>query len=329
MVKYWSSKPTSGVRFPLISMNSRLFVINKSIFTNILSITIISLLFFMNDFFIGNNFGQRLLLASALGFTLYWTCSIFIFLFKRSLYKSFTIVIQRYWKRTLYLFWILELYLFGIYVYLILVAPTEVEWLLDQPQLFTSKWWDGNIFFNKLLPVLCCILLVIECSFILLNGSMLLVYLLSLLITVSLLLVIFSDLTQTFLYSIYFSGLSWDFDLDNNVWALTTGIDKTRTTTQYIFLITLLKFWHTVFIVGVWLVTTMFLVQSPYIGQGAFAANKQNFFFLYGFAFIWVLFLYKFFSNYSYEYVYQWFFVNNWILLLNNSIFLDTIKCLI
>lgn len=71
MVKYWSSKPTSGVRFPLISMNSRLFIINKSIVTSILSIIIISLLFLMNDFFIGNNFGQRLLLASALGFTLY------------------------------------------------------------------------------------------------------------------------------------------------------------------------------------------------------------------------------------------------------------------
>lgn len=283
----------------------------------------------MNDFFIGNNFGQRLLLSSGLGFTLYWTCSIFIFLFKRSLYKSFTVVIQRYWKRTLYLFWCLEFYLFGIYLYLILVAPTEVEWLLDQPQLFTSKWWDGNLFFNKILLVLLVILLVIECSFILLYGNMLLLYILSLAITTLLLIIIFSDLTQTFLYSIYFSGIYWDFDMDTNTWALMTGIDKTRTVTQYIFLLTLLKFWHTVFIVGVWLVTTMFLVQSPYIGQGAFAANKQNFFFLYGFAFIWVLFLYKAFANYSYEYVYQWFFVNNWSILLNNVVNFDSIKCLI
>jgi hypothetical protein len=28
----------------------------------------------------------------------------------------------------------------------------------------------------------------------------------------------------------------------------------------------------------------MFFLQSPYIGQGALAANKQNFFFLFGFA---------------------------------------------
>ena len=329
MVKYWSSKSTSGVQFPPTSMNLWLTKFNKPLFFNILSGGFLILLFLVNDFFVGNNFGQRMLLASSLGFTLYWTTSIFVFLFKRSLYKSFTVVIQRYWKRTLYLFWLIELYLFGIYMYLILVAPTEVEWLLDQPQLFTSKWWDGNVFFNKLLPIFVSIVLIIECSFVLLFGNMLFLYILSLLITLLLLVVTFSDLAQTFMYSVYFSGLSWEFDGDSGIWSLATGIDKTRTSLQYTFLITVLKFWHTVFIVGVWLMTTMFLVQSPYIGQGAFAANKQNLFFLYGFAFIWILFLYKWFSNYSYEAVYQWFFINNWQVLLNNFIFIDSVKCLL
>jgi hypothetical protein len=329
MEKYWSSKPTLGVRFPPASMLWRLIYVNKTYFFNIISLSLIVLLFMVNDFFIGNNFGQRLVLASALGFALYWTTSIFVFLFKRSLYKSFTVVIQRYWKRTLYLFWLLEFYLFGIFVYLILVSPTEVEWLLDQPQLFTSKWWDGNIFFKRLLPTLVIILLVIECSFILLYGNMLVLYVVSLLITVLLISISYSDFTQIFLYSIYYSGASWDYDLDNNMWFLGNTIEKTRTISHYIFLLTLLKFWHTVFIVGVWLMTTMFLIQSPYIGQGSFAANKQNFFFLYGFAFLWILFLYKFFSNYSYESVYQWFFVNNWSIWLNNNVYVDTLKCLL
>lgn len=328
MVKYWSSKPTSGVRFPPTSMTTINF--KSSTITKLLSIFFASALVIMNDFFTGSSFSQKVLLGLGVGFAIYWTVSIFVFIFKRSLYTSYTVVIQRYWKRTLYLFWLLELFLFSIYVYLILVAPTEVEWLLDQPQLFASKWWGGSLFFNKLLPVLAIILLSIISGFLLLNGNLLALSIASLAITLLVTLVLFSDTAQTYMYSVYFSGLSWNFDLDSGVWAINSTIDKTRTTTQYMFLITVLKFWHTVFIAGFWLVSAMFLIQSPYVGQGMFASNKQNFFFLYGFAFIWTVFLYKSFSNYLYEAVYQWFFVNPWGLSLSSlSSLCDPILCLL
>lgn len=318
MVKYWSSKPTSGVRFPPTSMNVfklKLSFINVS---NMLALLLLTLISVINDWFTGNSFSQKILLILGIAFAMYWIVSIFVFLFKRSLYTSYTVVIQRYWKRALYLFWVLELFLFSIYVYLILVASTEVEWLLDQPQLFNSKWWDGNLFFNKLLPILGVIILTIVSQYVLFNGGRLLLLLLSLAITSLLASTLFSDAVQTYMYSIFFSGLSWTFEVESNLWLLDGSMDKTRTVTQYMFLITLLKFWHTIFIVGVWLVSVMFLTQSPYTGQGVFAANKQNFFFLYGFAFIWLCFLYKSYNNYSYEYVYQWFFVNPWGLGLSS-----------
>lgn len=312
MVKYWSSKPTSGVRFPPTSMNFITKYFNLPNIVNYTTVLLLALLVLTNDFFTGSSFSQKILLGLGVGFAIYWTVSIFVFLFKRSLYTSYTVVIQRYWKRTLYLFWALELFLFSIYIYLILVAPTEVEWLLDQPQLFASKWWGGSMFFTKLIPVLSILIISIIMGFVLLNGNFLYIYLLSLALTLLIGSILFADTSQTFMYSVYFSGLSWDYDLDASSWLLSGEVDKTRTTTQYMFLITVLKFWHTVFIAGFWLVTVMFLLQSPYIGQGAFASNKQNFFFLYGFAFIWTCFLYKSYVNYSYEYVYQWFFVNPW-----------------
>ena len=330
MVKYWSSKPTLGVRFPPTSMIFSFFNFNTKKLTNIFSIVFIFLILLMNDFFTGSNFSQKVLLGLGIAFSIYWTVSIFVFLFKQSLYKSFTVVIQRYWKRTLYLFWVLELFLFSIYTYLVLIAPTEVEWLLDQPQLFLSNWWDGTLFLNKLLPILLIILLNILISYLLLNGNMLFLTAVVNIITVLLSSVLFSDTAQTIAYSVYFTGLTWDFDLDSGVWALNTSVDKTRVITHYIFLITLLKFWHTVFIVAFWLITVMFFLQSPYVGQGAFSSNKQNFFFLYGFAFIWTIFLYKSFMQYSYQYVYQWFFVNPWGVTLSSiSDLFEPIKCLI
>lgn len=330
MVKYWSSKPTSGVRFPLTSMISIISNFNVKITSKILSTTILAILALSNDLFTGSSFSQKILLGLGVGFAIYWTVSIFVFLFKRSLYTSYTVVIQRYWKRALYIFWLLELFLFSIYVYLILVTPTEVEWLLDQPQLFTSNWWDGTLFFNKLTPILSIILLVIISSYALVNLNFLLLTILSLVITALVTGVLFSDVAQVYMYSVYFSGLSWQFDLDSSLWLINGEIDKTRVVTQYMFLITVLKFWHTVFIAAMWLVSVMFLLQSPYVGQGMFAANKQNFFFLYGFAFLWLLFMYQVFANHSYEYVYQWFFVNPWGLSLTSlaSLF-DPLRCLL
>lgn len=330
MVKYWSSKPTSGVRFPLTSMINIICNFKVKFALKLLALATLTLLALANDLFTGSSFSQKVLLGLGVGFAIYWTVSIFVFLFKRSIYTSYTVVIQRYWKRALYIFWLLELFLFSIYVYLILVTPTEVEWLLDQPQLFSSNWWDGVLFFNKLIPIISIILLVIVSSYVLINLNFMLLLVLALVITTLISSVLFSDTAQVYLYSVYFSGLSWQFDLDSSVWLINGEVDKTRVVTQYMFLITVLKFWHTVFIAATWLVSTMFLIQSPYVGQGMFAANKQNFFFLYGFAFLWLLFLYQVFANHSYEYVYQWFFVNPWGLSLNSltSIF-DPIKCLL
>lgn len=310
MVKYWSSKSISGVRFPPTSVNFTLFRVSRSILPKLTFFLLACFLYTSSDLLLGGSFSQKLVFTSCLGLAIYWVVSIFVFLFKRSLFTSYTTVIQRYWKRALYLFWALELFLFGIYLYLVLVAPTEVEWLLDQPQLFKSAWWWGVLFFNKLLTILAVVLLSIVLSFTLVNGNRLFFTATLLFITLLLSSVLFTESAQSLLYSIYFSGVSWSFDLDSGLWALGSSVDKTRVITQYVFVVILLKFWHTLFIVSFWLVSVMFSLQAPYTGQGAWAANKQNFFFLYGFAFIWVCFLFKTFNNYLYEYTYEWFIVS-------------------
>lgn len=87
-------------------------------------------------------------------FIFYWVSSIFIFLFKSGLYSKTTSVIQRFWKRTLYLFWSLELFLFFIYSWLILIAPSEVEWFFDHSQLYLVAYVQGSSLFSQILTTL-------------------------------------------------------------------------------------------------------------------------------------------------------------------------------
>jgi hypothetical protein len=71
MVKYWSSKPTSGVRFPPTSMIFNFFNFNTKKITNIITIIFMLLIILMNDFFTGNSFSQKLLLGLSAIFAIY------------------------------------------------------------------------------------------------------------------------------------------------------------------------------------------------------------------------------------------------------------------
>ena len=68
-------------------------------------------------------------------------------------------MIQRFWKRALYLFWLLEIGLFMIYLFLSLISPQEVSYMLDNTQLFLSYGNDLSSFFRSLLRPLFTILI--------------------------------------------------------------------------------------------------------------------------------------------------------------------------
>jgi hypothetical protein len=88
---------------------------------------------------------------------------------------------------------------------------------------------------------------------------------------------------------------------------------ENRAINNYTWLVVILKFWHTVFIVIFFLFTLMFLTQVGSVYHGIYASLLQNFIFLYLFSFIMYHFLIKSYMNVLYEYVYSWFFVNKFI----------------
>lgn len=104
------------------------------------------------------------LLGSSFFFCLYWLWSVFLFLFKKERYGRFTTFAQRFWKRSFYLFWLLELFLFSFYIYLYFIAPSEVMYIFDERILllpaYTFQSWQ--IFLSTSLVLIglgCCLYL--------------------------------------------------------------------------------------------------------------------------------------------------------------------------
>ena len=104
-------------------------------------------------------FLRNFLFGLSFFFIAYWLVSIFTYLLKKSRYGVFTRVIQRFWKRALYLFWLLEVSLFCIYLFLTVISPQEVSYMLDNQQLFFLYNNNFGAFFASLLKPLFIILL--------------------------------------------------------------------------------------------------------------------------------------------------------------------------
>lgn len=236
----------------------------------------------------------------------YWLNSTFIFLYKKAQYGIFVTSIKRFWSRALNLFWLLEFFLFSIYLYLFLIAPQEVMYMHDNISATFSYFFNLGGFFKNLLTLL----------FILLIGNLFLLftkfnnvkYFLLLLLFVLLLFTLHSDFFQYFSITQFYNNLNWVFDFSSNLWQLELSTIKTRTIIHYFYLLIFLKFWHTIFIIGFFIFFFNIFLHTEQFSLGTFGGNFQNFLFLFFFGFILKIVGVKYYLNYIYEYVYFWFF---------------------
>ena len=79
---------------------------------------------------------QFIVYSSSVYYLLYWFNSVFIFITKKSFLGKFSSLIQRFWKRTLMLFWSIEMFLFLVYLWLICNNPEESTYMLDNAKSF-------------------------------------------------------------------------------------------------------------------------------------------------------------------------------------------------
>jgi len=240
----------------------------------------------------------------------YWLLSGFVFFIKKYQYSKFTSVIQRFWKRSYILFWIIESNVFLVFTYLTLNATEEPVYMYDQIKVFKTHLFSWRWFFVKLLPVL----------FIMVLGYYLLISLrwlnfskttiIFLVITLTIIYLVWLEFYQFFYIITFYGNMVWSFDPDEYIWNLDLENRRTRISNNYMAMCLMAKFWHLVFIFVFWI---FFVLRINEIGRARYtllAANLQNFIILYIMSWIFMLPWLKYSLRKLYDNTLFWYFLN-------------------
>lgn len=208
------------------------------------------------------------------------------------------------------IFWLIESFLFLIFIYLTLNANNESTFMYDNSQfyknhLFSWRWFLLKIFPLTLLVIFSYIFLI---SFKWLHFSKINLYLL--LFTLLLLYVLWLEFYQFYFILNFYGTLSWVYDSTDHLWVLESDFKKTRIVNHYVTIAIIAKFWHLIFIFLFWV---FFLLRSNEFNRYRypfFSANLQNFIMLYILSWIYMYPWLKFFIRRFLDNPYYWFYVN-------------------
>jgi len=269
-------------------------------------------------------FFKKLFLISLAVLTVYWLASIFMYLYNTSRFGRFTTAINRFWRRSFMLFWIIEGFLFLIYIYLVLNCAIETEWLAEQTQLFQNlDFLDKEWFFDLIISyIILCLNYLLLKNFVKKNF-----FFINILIALQfglLLIVFWSEFFQFFYFTQIFSFNTSVLD-KNHTWEMSWLPWPTLINQQYWFLMVFLKFWHAMFIFFVHFISIRLLLSKGLKNTPYLKISNQNFFFFFIFNLLILFLVYKYWMNYRYSFTYYWFFTNN----LEYSSFFNSLKLLL
>jgi len=241
---------------------------------------------------------------------LYWLISGFVFFVKKYQYSKFTTVINRFWKRTFILFWLIEGGVFLTFFYLTLNASEEPVYMYDQLKLFKTHLFSWRLFFLKIIPV---IALIIFSYFLLLNLKWNLFYkhsLVLVLLTLNLIYIVWLEFYQFFYIVSFYGDFVWTFDYDDFLWNLDIEFRRTRLSNNYVTVCLMAKFWHLIFIFVFWVFFILRSGEIKRVRYTLFSANFQNFCILYLMSWLYMYPWLKFLFRRHLSSSYYWFFVN-------------------
>lgn len=238
----------------------------------------------------------------------YWLVSGFTFFIKKYQFSKFTSVIQRFWKRSYILFWLIEGYIFLVFFFLSLNAAEEPTYMFDQMKLFKTHLFSWRIFLLKIVPVIVLMVvgyylqLSLKWTTFTKQTPVLVV------ITLMLVYIFWLEFYQFFHIISYYGSLIWSYDVDEFLWNLDINFKRTRIVNNLTTICLLAKFWHLVFIFLFWV---FFILRINEIGRVRYpllAANLQNFIILYFMSWLYMFPWLKFAYRRHMETQYFWFF---------------------
>lgn len=241
---------------------------------------------------------------------LYWLLSGFVFFVKKYQFSKFTAAIQRFWKRTYIIFWIIEVGTFSVFFYLTLNASSEPVYMYDQIKIYKTHLFSWRWFLIKLLPSVAVILLgyylQLTLKWNLFNKQNTVI----LTITLLLLYILWLEFYQFFHIISFFANITWSFDYDEYIWTLEMDSRRTRLANNYISVCLLLKFWHFVFIFLFWVFFVLRINELGRVRYPLLVANVQNFIIIYMMSWAYMYPWLKFILRKYLDVPYYWFYLN-------------------
>ena len=246
-----------------------------------------------------------------IGNMFYLLFSGFVFFIKKYQYRLFTSVIQRFWRRTLFIFWAIEGSLFAVFVYLIFNSSQEPINVYDNIQIFKTHFYSWRYFMSKIFLSTLLILLVYLLLLSIKWNTFTKTNNIAFFITVILLYVAWLEFYQLFHLMNCYGSANWVYDFSEHLWNLELEFKRTRIANHYVTIGLVAKFWHVVFAVVFWVFFLLRGVESSRYRYPLLAANLQNFVIIYIMSWLYMYPWFKYVVRKTMDMPYFWFFVNN------------------
>ena len=236
---------------------------------------------------------------------LYWLLSGFTFFIKKYQFSKYTSVIQRFWRRSFILFWLIEGGVFLTFFYLTLNSSEEITYMSDQIKLFKTHFFSWKFFFLKIslniILIFISFFLILSLNWSTFNKNNLFL----LIITLILLYFVWLEFYQFFHIVNFYSNLIWVFDYDEYIWNLEIEFRRTRLSNNYVAVCLLAKFWHLIFIFVFWVFFILRVNEIKRLRYPLLSANNQNFIIMYIMSWLymypWLKFLFRGFLDINYS----------------------------
>lgn len=247
------------------------------------------------------------------GSFLYIFISGFNFFGKKYTYGKYTEALQRFWKRSFSIFWLIEGFVFTAFIFLAFNASSEVVYSYDPQVFFKLRLVSLRFFFFKMLALTFLIFLFNLVSMLSLKKK----FNIFIFNTTSLFVIIIFLIESDQYISIlnYCSFFEWSFN--HSDFALDSDFRRTRTINSYVFLIGLAKYLHILFIVFIWFFNLSKNLENLETRDYISSACIQNAIILYLLNWFSIYPYVKYFFKTYYYSTFSWFFFD----FKNDSIF--------
>lgn len=243
--------------------------------------------------------------------TFYLLISGFVFFFKKYQYRLYTSAIQRFWRRTLIIFWLIEASFFVVFMYLTLNASQEPVHVYDNVQMYKTHFYSWRYFLSKIiistLLIVFTYLLLLTIKWNTFSKANNIVFT----ITLILFYITWLEFYQFFHLMNCYGIADWFYDFSEHLWNLELEFKRTRIVNHYVTICLIAKFWHIIFSVIFWLFFVLRGLESSRYRYPLLVSNLQNFIIIYIMSWLYMYPWFKYIFRKVLDVPYYWFFVNN------------------